>query len=111
MYMKRKPVKFGHKLWIHSSFDGCLFHIIPNQEHKKRGSILNMILGVVNNKAKKMKNKSLSETVVENLLPVIEVPHKAQNMDNFFTSYDLFVYLRNKQFLATGKVSENRMEK
>ncbi|GBL72871.1 hypothetical protein AVEN_128066-1 [Araneus ventricosus] len=31
MYMKGKPVKFGYKLWILSSFDGYPFYIIPYQ--------------------------------------------------------------------------------
>ncbi|GBM19898.1 Chimeric ERCC6-PGBD3 protein [Araneus ventricosus] len=39
MYMKGKPVKFGYKLWILSSFDGYPFHIIPYQgAQKENGS-------------------------------------------------------------------------
>ncbi|GBL72870.1 hypothetical protein AVEN_128065-1 [Araneus ventricosus] len=62
-------------------------------------------------KSKKEK-KTLSQTVVENLLSVVETPAKHKiYMDNFFTSYDLFVSLRDERFFATETVRENRMAK
>ncbi|XP_015907361.3 piggyBac transposable element-derived protein 3-like [Parasteatoda tepidariorum] len=101
MYMKGKPVKFGYKLWILASFDGYPFHIIPYQGAKKD----------IESDLKKAK-KSLFQMVVENLLSIVETPALYKiYMDNFFTSYDLFVSLKSKNFFATGTVRENRMGK
>ncbi len=110
MYMKGKPVKFGYKLWILSSYDGYPFYIIPYQGAEKQMATCEQDSGS-NNKTRKEK-KLLSQTVVENLLSIIETPSKHKiYMDNFFSSYDLFVQLRNKEFFATGTVRENRMGK
>ncbi|GBN66032.1 PiggyBac transposable element-derived protein 3 [Araneus ventricosus] len=112
MCMKEKPVKFGYRLWILSSFDGYPFYIILYQEaHKENGSENSSERLETTRKSKKEK-KTLSQTVVENLLSVVETPAKHKiYMDNFFTSYDLFVSLRGKRFFATGTVRENRMAK
>ncbi|XP_054715329.1 piggyBac transposable element-derived protein 3-like [Uloborus diversus] len=113
MYMKGKPVKFGYKLWILSSFDGYPFHIIPYQGARKENPISEH--GSTScNETKMMKKgqKLLSETVVDELLSIIETPAKHKiYMDNFFSSYNLFSHLRSKQFFATGTVRENRMGK
>nr|XP_042909548.1 piggyBac transposable element-derived protein 1-like [Parasteatoda tepidariorum] len=100
MYIKGKPVKFGYKLWILTSFDGYSFHIIPYQEAQQ----------YIESEIKKEK-MSLSQMVVENLLSIGETPAKHNiYMDNFFTSYDLFVTLKRKTFV-TGTVRENRIGK
>jgi len=52
----------------------------------------------------------LGSEVVLNLLESVENPsfHKVF-FDNFFTSYNLLVMLREKGFFATGTVRENRI--
>ncbi|GBN91375.1 PiggyBac transposable element-derived protein 2 [Araneus ventricosus] len=112
MYMKGKPVKFGYKLWILSSFDGYPFHIIPYQGAQKENGSENSSSRLDKAMKSKKEKKTLSQTVVENLLSVVETPAKHKiYMDNFFTSYDLLVSLRDKRFFATGTVRENRMAK
>ncbi|GBL99244.1 PiggyBac transposable element-derived protein 3 [Araneus ventricosus] len=112
MYMKGKPVKFGYKLRILSSFDGYPFYIIPYQGSQKENGSESSSERLDKDMKSKKEKKTLSQTVVENLLSVVETPAKHKiYMDNFFTSYDLFVSLRDKRFFATGTVRENRMEK
>lgn len=108
MYMKGKPVKFGYKLWMLCSFDGYPFHIIPYQGAQK----LTDCDSNHNTLETKKEQKPLSHTVVENLLSIVETPAKHKiYMDNFFSSYDLFVSLKAKNCFATGTVRENRMGK
>ncbi|GBM56141.1 hypothetical protein AVEN_107720-1 [Araneus ventricosus] len=85
MYMKDKPVKFGYNLWIISSFDGYPFYIIPYQgAHKENGSENSSERLETTMKSKKEK-KTLSQTIVENLLSDVETPAKHKiYMDNFF---------------------------
>src|SRR5690606_35726119 len=73
MYMKGKPVKFGYKLWMLTSFDGFPFHVIPYQGAREKTTT------------------PLSQRVVEALLSIVEEPncHKIY-MDNFFSSHGLF---------------------
>ncbi|GBO29280.1 hypothetical protein AVEN_207216-1 [Araneus ventricosus] len=112
MYMKGKPVKFGYKLWILSFFDGYPFYIIPYQAAQKENGSEDSSERLDKDMKSKKEKKTLSETVVENLLSVVEIPAKHKiYMDNFFTSYDLFVSLRDKHFFTTGTVRENRMAK
>ncbi|GBN82213.1 PiggyBac transposable element-derived protein 3 [Araneus ventricosus] len=112
MNMKGKPVKFGYKLWILSSFDGYPFYIIPYQGAQKENGSGNSSERLDKDMKSKKEKKTLSQTVVENLLSVVETPAKHKiYMDNFFTSYDLLVSLRDKRFFATGTVRENRMAK
>ncbi|GBM38923.1 PiggyBac transposable element-derived protein 3 [Araneus ventricosus] len=112
MYMKGKPVKFGYKLWILTSFDGYPFYIIPYQGAQKDNGSENSSERLDKDMKSKKEKKTLSQTVVENLLSVVETPAKHKiYMDNFFTSYDLFVSLRDKRFFATGTVRENRIAK
>jgi hypothetical protein len=94
MYMKGKPVKFGYKLWMLTSFDGFPFHILPYQgSHEKT-------------------NEPLSQRVVETLLSAVEDPNRhVIYMDNFFTSHGLFERLGQREFFVTGTVRENRVAK
>ncbi|GBO19443.1 hypothetical protein AVEN_242549-1 [Araneus ventricosus] len=102
MYMKGKPVKFGYKLWILSSFDGYPFYIIPYQGSQKENGSENSSERLETTMGSRKEKKKLSQTVVENLLSVVETTTKHKiYMDNFLTSYNLFVSLRDKRFSAT----------
>lgn len=135
MYIKGKPVKFGYKLWMLTSFNGFPYYIIPYQGAKQNktepASIDNIpstskcqamktLQGQKkkNPKVKKNQpcqknvNEPLSHTVVQNLLSIIANPeiHKIY-MDNFFTSHELLSILATKNFFVTGTVREHRMFK
>ncbi|XP_071053352.1 piggyBac transposable element-derived protein 3-like [Onthophagus taurus] len=94
MFIKGKPVRFGFKLWCLCSSDGYLFHIEPYA-----GAAM-----------KTGKSKlGLGGEVVMQLLPVVKNPHVQRIFfDNLFSSFDLFVELKNKGFFATGTVRDNR---
>ncbi|GBL74788.1 Chimeric ERCC6-PGBD3 protein [Araneus ventricosus] len=64
MYMKGKPVKFGYKLWILSSFDGYPFHIIPYQGAQKENGSENSSERLDKAMKSKKEKKTLSQTVV-----------------------------------------------
>ncbi|GBO30554.1 PiggyBac transposable element-derived protein 3 [Araneus ventricosus] len=46
LYIKEKPVKFGYKLWILSSFDGYTFPIIQYQGEQKDDNSEKNLTGV-----------------------------------------------------------------
>lgn len=96
MFIKGKPVRFGFKLWCLCSSDGYLFYTLPyagaqNKNHSELG---------------------LGGDVVNNLLSVVKEPfrHKIY-FDNYFSSFRLFVHLKNEGFFATGTIRENRTNK
>lgn len=94
MFIKGKPVKFGYKLWMLCSHNGYPFQILPYQGQKEKN------------------NEPLSTRVVETLTSVVEHPNQhAVYMDNFFSSYNLAVRMKNKGFFMTGTVRENRVAK
>lgn len=96
MFIKGKPVRFGFKLWCLCSSDGYLFYSLPyggaqNQTHSSLG---------------------LSGDVVMSLLSVVDKPVNHQIFfDNFFSSFKLFVHLKNNGYFATGTIRENRTNK
>lgn len=64
---------------------------------------------MVANRKKTDKNVALGTKVVLELLSVIEDPQQHRVFfDNFFTSYSLFLALKERGFFATGTVRENR---
>lgn len=96
MFIRGKPVRFGFKLWCLCSDTGYLFKFIPygGKSEKTNPTV------------------ALGTRVVLELLSVVENPeHHRIFFDNFFTSYSLFVSLREKGFFATGTVRENRTAK
>lgn len=97
MFLKGKPVRFGFKMWCLTSSDGYLFQFIPYGGKS-----------VINAK----REFGLGGQVVIDLLKVIENrnSHKIY-FDNFFTSFNLLVHLRNEGYFATGTVRENRILK
>ncbi|GBN94918.1 hypothetical protein AVEN_13306-1 [Araneus ventricosus] len=102
LYMKGKPVKFGYKLWILSSFDGYPFYIIPYQGAQKENGSENSSERFDKDMKSKKENKTLSQTVVENLLPIVETPAKHKiYMDNF---------LRHMIFLFPSETSVSLLQ-
>lgn len=96
MFIKGKPVRFGFKIWCLCSSDGYLFYSLPY------GGSENGIHSAL----------GLGGDVVMSLLSVIDKPVNHQIFfDNFFSSFKLFVHLKNKGFFATGTIRENRTTK
>lgn len=92
MYMKGKPVKFGYKIWVLSSFNGFPFYFLPYQPGQQGDSLL-------------------SSFVVEKLMGVVENPQcHPVYMDNFFTSYSLASLLQEKKIFFTGTIREQRIK-
>ena len=93
-FIKGKPVRFGFKIWCLCSSNGYLFYSLPyggSQQHKTKSNI------------------GMGGDVVMNLLSVVKNPfHHQIFFDNFFSSFKLFVALKNKGFFATGTIRDNR---
>ncbi|GBM16125.1 hypothetical protein AVEN_163145-1 [Araneus ventricosus] len=88
-----------------------LFILFHNKENRKR-MVQETVLKGLTRLLNQRKKKTSSQTVVENFLSVVKTPAKHKiYMNNCFTSYDLFVSLRDKRFIATGTVTENRIAK
>ncbi|GBL91553.1 hypothetical protein AVEN_23616-1 [Araneus ventricosus] len=95
MYMKNKPVKFGYKLWMLTSYNGYPFNIIPYQGAQEKC------------------NEPLSQRVVETLLSVVKNPkfHRIY-MDNFFYFTWVNGSLATKRILCHWNCSrDNQMAK
>ena len=92
MFIRGKHIRFGYKLWMLCSSDGY-----PYQA--------NIYCG----KTERPQERSLGEHVVLSLVDL--VPVKSQHelyFDNFFSSYSLFLQLRELQMKATGTIREGR---
>lgn len=94
MFIRGKPVRFGFKLWCLCSDTGYLYKFIPygGKTEEKSESV------------------PLGTKVVLELLSVIHPSRHKIFFDNFFTSYSLFARLKEKGYLATGTVRENRTQ-
>jgi len=94
MFIRGKPVRFGFKLWCLTSENGYLLQFLPYGGAS----------------TKRVEGLPLGSEVVLYLLENVENPsfHKVF-FDNFFTSYNLLVMLKEKGFFATGTVRENRI--
>ncbi|CAH1990479.1 unnamed protein product [Acanthoscelides obtectus] len=94
MFIKGKPVRFGFKQWCLCSSDGYLFYSIPYA-----GAIAN----------KERTSLGLGRETVNNLLANVDYPARHSIFfDNFFSSYQLLVDLKNKGLYATGTIRSNR---
>lgn len=93
MYIRGKPIRFGYKLWCLCSFSGYLYYFIPfaGADGRYEPTI------------------GLGATTVFRLLENVTHPecHKVF-FDNFFSSYNLMVLLKEKRFKASGTVRANR---
>lgn len=100
MFIRGKPIRFGFKLWVLASDDGYPYNV--------------MVYCGKNRAAEGDENEGygLGRRVVMSLLKCVNTPtcHEVF-FDNFFTSYDLLVALRDISIKATGTVRENRLKK
>ena len=98
MFIRGKPIRFGFKLWVLASDDGYPYHVI--------------VYCGKNRDVTQQEEFGLGHRVVTSLLQCLTKPdcHEVY-FDNFFTSYDLLVHLRNSNIKATGTVRENRLRK
>lgn len=102
-FMRNKPIRFGLKLWCVCSVSGFLFDF-------------DIYCGKGGESHKAMENLNLGSKVVmlmlHNLLattPTSKLNEYHICFDNFFTSPDLVVHLKNLGLKATGTVRHNRV--
>lgn len=96
MYIRGKPIRFGYKLWCLCSSSGYLYSFIP---YAGADGSYDANLG-------------LGATTIVRLLQNVPQPecHKLY-FDNFFSSYNLMVLLKDKHMKASGTVRPNRTGK
>lgn len=89
-YMPQKPIKRGFKAWIRSDESGyvCEFQIYTGKT--------------------KNTEKQLGLRVVKDLTRDLIGGNHHVYFDNFFTSVDLLIYLKENQIFACGTVRKNR---
>lgn len=95
-YIRGKPIRFGYKNWVAASADGYCY-------------VFDLYCG----KSIEATNTPLGTRVVTSLLekmPLVPAEHNIY-FDNFFSSYDLFIKLKESGFRATGTIRDNRTKK
>jgi hypothetical protein len=91
MFIRVKPIRFGYKIWMMCSSNGYPYNlqIYSGKDSEELGP--------------------LGSRVINKMISIIEKPSDHElYFDNFFTSYDLFIDLKNKGMRATGTVRDNR---
>ena len=97
-FMRGKPIRFGYKFWALCGISGYCYNFdLYCGRNQQEGPHDDLCLG---------------SRVVLQMLEVVEEPRShCIFFDNLFTSLDLLTYLRDKGFLATGTMRDNRLEK
>lgn len=95
-FIRGKPVRFGFKNWVAASSTGYCY-------------TFDFYCG----KSEEKSTDPLGSRVVKKLLEKMETDSASHQVffDNFFTSYNLLVDLKQKGFRATGTIRENRTKK
>ncbi|GLV38098.1 hypothetical protein CBL_10065 [Carabus blaptoides fortunei] len=97
-FIRAKPVRFGYKERMLCSHSGYCYNFIKYSGAEQRKD--------------KHDNLPLGSKVVLQLLDIIENPSDHEvYFDNYFTSYNLIVILKEKNTKATGRLRENRTKK
>ena len=95
MFIRGKPIRFDYKSWVLAS--SCAY---PFKFETYIGA------------SEMRRDQPLGSYIVSNLLSIIEnPPQHCVCFNNFFTSYQFLVDLKEKQFCALGTISENRLMK
>ena len=95
MYMRSKPIKFGYKMWVLASSEGYPFNlqVYIGKEQTQNNSL------------------PLGTRVVLDLTACIPYPPRHElYIDNFFTSVELLLEMRARNFRTTGTIRENRLK-
>ncbi|XP_029459182.1 piggyBac transposable element-derived protein 3-like [Rhinatrema bivittatum] len=103
MFIRGKPIRFGYKIWMMCSPDGFPFsmQIYTGAKYQPEESGTD-----------KTEKVPLGTRVISDLISVIQEPRNhCLFFDNFFTSHNLMVELKEKGFRAIGTVRENRTGK
>ena len=91
-FIRGKPIRFGYKLWCICSSSGMPYKVVIYEG--KTGNC----------------EGPLGTRVVLDLVSICEDPKRHHiYMDNFFSSYNLFMKLKELHFRATGTIKENRL--
>lgn len=102
-FIKGKPVRFGYKDWMLCSSTGYCYSFDTYCGAKP---------SAIQEKTAPKSSLPLGSKVVLDLLKVVTVPtDHIVFFDNYFTSHDLLVDLRQQGIRATGTVRENRTKK
>ena len=101
MFLRSKPIRFGYKLWVLASDSGYPYNVDVYCGKALSSSTSNILTD----------SHGLGYRVVTSLLACVSNPmlHEVY-FDNFFTSYDLLLHLRDRKFKATGTVRDNRLK-
>lgn len=100
-FIRGKPIRFGYKMWSLNSTEGYLVNFDLYQGKNPRG----------NEKYETLFGKSASPLVL--MLEELRHPDLRYNIhvDNLFTGFNLFGYLRFLRYGAVGTIRENRIPK
>lgn len=94
-FIRGKPIRFGYKLWSLCGDSGYCYHF-------------SLYCGKELDQVK----ETLGTRVVHKMLDIIDDPCSYHiYFDNYFSSYDLFISLKEKGFRATGTIRDNRTQK
>lgn len=96
-FIQGKPIRMGFKNWVLASSTGYCYKFDTYSGKSKDNT---------------EKKDPLGSSVVKTLLTCVQHPKDhIVFFDNFFTNYDLLVYLKETQFRATGTMRQNRTKK
>ena len=102
-FIRGKPIRFGYKNWVLSGADGYCYSFDTYCDAKTKADS--------NVKSTEDRLPLGSQVMMELLNSVCDPSDHVVLFDNFFSSYDLFVALKNQGFWATGTLRENRLRK
>ncbi|KAJ8954297.1 hypothetical protein NQ318_005880, partial [Aromia moschata] len=98
-FIRGKPIRFGYKMWCLNTTEGYLVNFDLYQGRNPRGNEeYDTLFGI-----------SASPLVL--MLEELRYPHLRYNIyvDNLFTGFNLFSYLRYLRYGAVGTIRENRI--
>ena len=95
MFITRKPIRFGYKIWCICSNDGFPYHMKIYQGKEDKRESLPLGTGVVND-------------LIDVIILKLDITCHELYFDNFFTSYKLLSELSDKGVRATSTTRETR---
>ena len=101
-FIRRKPIRFGYKMWMLCSNGGYL-HSFDIYMGKKENEAIDTV-----------SNIDLGGNVVLNLIAKANLPSNHNHVlffDNYFISIPLMKELISREYLATGTCRDNRSDK
>ena len=98
-FIRMKPIRFGYKFWALCGNDGYCYNFL-------------LYCGKCQTDEEEFADLSLGSKVVLKMLSIVEDPKSYRVFfDNYFTSHDLLVLLKEQGYRASGTIRENRTKK